>query len=85
MSTGPAPRVPASCFVADTARVCGDVELGEQCSVWFGASVRGDGDAIVLGEGTNIQDNATLHADPGHPCRLGRFVTVGHNAVVHGW
>lgn len=71
-------------FLADTARVLGQVTLGDGVSVWPGASIRGDVAAIMIGDGTNIQDNATVHCDSGKPNTLGRQVTVGHNAVVHG-
>ena len=78
-----APRIDPSAFVAETAAVVGDVTVGRDVSVWFGAVVRGDAAPIVIGEGSNIQDNATLHCDAGNPLRVGRNVTVGHNAVVH--
>lgn len=71
-------------FIADTARVYGKVSLGDKASVWFGAVVRGDADHIKIGSGTNIQDNAVVHADPGMPCTIGNDVTVGHAAIVHG-
>ena len=62
----------------------GQVRLGARASVWFGAVIRGDTEAIEVGADTNVQDLAILHADPGKPCRLGERVTVGHAAVVHG-
>jgi carbonic anhydrase/acetyltransferase-like protein (isoleucine patch superfamily) len=71
-------------YVAPTAIVLGDVTLGAESSVWFGAVVRGDSEAIRIGRRTNIQDGAILHADPGFPCILGDGVTVGHGAIVHG-
>ena len=71
-------------ILADTARVTGRVTLGRDASVWYGAAIRGDVAAITLGEGTNIQDNATVHCDSGVPNDIGRDVTIGHNAVVHG-
>lgn len=77
------PQVDASVFIAETAAVVGEVTIRKDSSVWFGAVLRGDEAAITVGEGTNIQDNATLHCDPGHPLRVGNNVTVGHNAVVH--
>ena len=77
------PRIDPSAFVAETAAVVGDVTVERDASVWFGAVVRGDNEPIVIGAGTNIQDNATLHCDPGCPLRIGRNVTVGHHAVVH--
>lgn len=71
------------CFVADNAAVIGRVTLGDDCSVWFGASVRGDAAAITVGDGSNIQDNATVHCSSGEPTVIGKRVSVGHNAVVH--
>ncbi len=71
-------------FVAPTATVIGDVRLEADASVWFGAVLRGDVDRIVLGEGSNVQDNAVLHCDPGYPTLIGKNVTIGHAAVVHG-
>lgn len=58
--------------------------IGDNASIWFGTVVRGDRDAITIGDGTNIQDNCTVHTDPGKPVRIGRGVSVGHAAVVHG-
>ncbi|CAN5620984.1 gamma carbonic anhydrase family protein [soil metagenome] len=72
-------------FVADTAAVIGDVTLAEGASVWYGASLRGDVHFIRIGKASNVQDNATVHVSRGtHPCVIGAYVTVGHNAVVHG-
>ena len=71
-------------YLADTARVTGRVRLGDGVSVWYGAAIRGDVADIEIGDQTNIQDNATVHCDSGHPNVIGRRVTVGHNAVVHG-
>lgn len=73
-----------SAFVAPTASVLGDVAIGAESSVWFGAVIRGDTEAIRIGNQTNIQDLCVLHADPGFPCQLGDRVTVGHGAIVHG-
>lgn len=78
------PRIPGECFVAETASVIGDVTLGEGASVWYGAVVRADAEPITVGAGTNIQDCAVLHCDRGFPLVLGRDVTVGHSAIVHG-
>lgn len=71
-------------FIADSARVIGEVELGRRVSVWFGAVIRADNHRIVLGDDCNIQENAVLHTDPGIPLVLGRGVTVGHLAMLHG-
>lgn len=71
-------------YVAPTANVIGTVHLKKDSSVWFGATLRGDNDWIVVGEGSNIQDGAVLHTDPGIRLELGTGVTVGHLAMVHG-
>ena len=71
-------------WIADTATVLGEVHLGARSSVWFGAVIRGDVEAIRIGEETNVQDLACLHADVGLPCSLGSRVTMGHQAIVHG-
>ncbi len=63
--------------------VVGDVTLGKNCSVWYGAVIRGDEEAIVIGDNTNIQDNAVLHVTPGLPLQIGSGVTVGHGAILH--
>jgi carbonic anhydrase/acetyltransferase-like protein (isoleucine patch superfamily) len=71
-------------FVAPSASVIGSVVLHPDSSVWFGAVIRGDSDIITIGPESNVQDNAVLHTDPGIPLTLGRGVTVGHHAMVHG-
>lgn len=71
-------------FIAPNATVVGNVTLEESSSVWFGAVLRGDGDHIQIGKGTNIQDLAVVHVDPGVPVAIGEGVTVGHAAIVHG-
>jgi carbonic anhydrase/acetyltransferase-like protein (isoleucine patch superfamily) len=81
---GREPRIDETAFVAPTASVIGDVTLGAGASVWYGAVLRGDVERISVGARANIQDNCTLHADPGFPVSVGERVSVGHNAVVHG-
>ncbi len=71
-------------FIADSASVIGAVSIGEQASIWFSAVVRGDNDTITIGAGTNIQDGSVLHVDPGFPLVIGKHVTVGHKAMLHG-
>ena len=71
-------------WVAPNATVIGDVTLGNNSSVWWSAVIRGDDEAIVIGNNTNIQDGSVLHADPGIPLTLGDHVTVGHMAMLHG-
>jgi len=83
---GQVPDLPAdgNYFIADTADVIGKVRLQPRASVWFGAVLRGDNEWIEVGEGSNVQDNSTLHVDPGFPLVIGKDVTIGHNAIVHG-
>ena len=78
------PTIPDSAYVADSAQVMGNVQLGEHSSVWFGAVVRGDTEHIHIGEGSNIQDGSVLHADFGVPLTIGKHVTVGHKVMLHG-
>lgn len=71
-------------WIAPTAAVIGKVQLAEHSSVWFGAVIRGDNELISIGPGSNIQDGAVLHTDPGFPLTLGKDVTIGHQAMLHG-
>ena len=80
---GKTPQVSPEAFVAETAALIGDVTVGADSSVWFGAVVRGDNEPIKVGKGTSIQDNAVLHTEKGHPLTIGDNVTVGHGAIVH--
>ena len=77
-------RIEGEVFVANSADLIGSVVLKDKSSVWFNAVLRGDSDEIIIGEETNIQDGAVLHTDPGIRVVLGRGVTVGHRAIVHG-
>lgn len=81
---GKTPDIERAAFIADSAAVTGDVTLGKDSSVWFSAVIRGDGPHIDIGEESNIQDGCVLHADPGFPLTVGRSVTVGHGAILHG-
>ncbi len=82
--SGKTPAVGRAAFTAWNAEIAGEVDLGADSSVWFGAVLRGDLAPITVGERTNVQDNATLHVDAGAPCTVGCGVTIGHNAVLHG-
>jgi carbonic anhydrase/acetyltransferase-like protein (isoleucine patch superfamily) len=79
-----APRLDAAAWVAPSAVVIGDVELAAGASLWPTAVARGDVCAIRVGEGSNVQDGAVLHGDPGQPVTIGADVTIGHRAVIHG-
>lgn len=79
------PTIPMSCFIEETGVVIGDVVMGEQCSVWFHAVIRGDVNYIRIGERTNVQDLCMLHVTHDtHPLIIGHEVTIGHNVVLHG-
>ena len=83
---GQGPDLPEEghCWIADTAVVIGRVRLERDVSVWFGSVLRGDNEWIELGERSQIQDNATLHTDPGFPLTIGHDCVIGHNVVLHG-
>ena len=78
------PRIPDSAYVADSAQVMGNVQLGEDTSIWFGVIIRGDTEHIHIGRGSNVQDASVLHADFGVPLTIGNYVTVGHKVMLHG-
>ena len=80
----PEPQVHADAWVAESAVLIGDVQLAAGASLWPTAVARGDVCPIVIGEGSNVQDGAVLHGDPGYPVSIGADVTIGHRAVVHG-
>lgn len=79
-----AQKVHRSAFIAAGAVVIGDVTLAADASVWFNAVLRGDSESLRIGEGSNIQDGAICHADPGFPLVIGAGVTIGHRAIAHG-
>ena len=70
--------------MADNATVCGDVKVGKDSSIWFGAVLRAECEPLRIGDRTNVQDNVVVHIDSGFPVTIGSDVTVGHGAVVHG-
>lgn len=78
------PRLGNAVYVAPNATVVGDVELGDEVSIWFGAVLRGDVERLTIGRRSNVQDNSVLHSDPGSPLTLGESVTVGHAVILHG-
>ena len=81
---GKKPHLGAGVFIADSARVIGDTQIGEQSSIWFGSVLRGDINRVVIGHHTNIQDNSVCHVADEHACVAGNYVTVGHRAILHG-
>jgi carbonic anhydrase/acetyltransferase-like protein (isoleucine patch superfamily) len=82
--SGHVPAIAPDAFVHEAAEVIGRVRVAARASVWPGAVLRGDGDRIEVGEESNVQDGAVLHADPGWPCVVGSRVSIGHLACVHG-
>lgn len=79
------PQLGFDVFVADGAKIIGDVHIGERCSIWYNTTLRGDVMPIKIGRETNIQDGSTLHGTFGkHACTIGERVTIGHNVVLHG-
>jgi len=80
------PELPADgdCWIAPDANLIGRVVIGAGASVWFGATLRGDNEAIVLGPGSNVQDASVLHTDIGYPLTIGANCTIGHRAMLHG-
>lgn len=82
---GKTPKIGKECFLAETATLIGDVEIGDNCSIWFSAVLRGDVHYIKIGNNTNVQDNATIHATyQKSPTNIGNNVTIAHGAIVHG-
>ena len=79
-----APMLAEGAWAAPSADLIGDVRLGRQASVWFGAVIRADNTPIVIGDGSNVQDGAVGHSDPGAPLTIGARITVGHQAILHG-
>ncbi|MES2830884.1 MAG: gamma carbonic anhydrase family protein [Pseudomonadota bacterium] len=78
------PQLDPTAYVTDTASVVGKVRLEADTSVWFGVTIRGDNELITIGEGSNVQENSVLHTDMGCPMIIGRQVTIGHQAMLHG-
>jgi carbonic anhydrase/acetyltransferase-like protein (isoleucine patch superfamily) len=71
-------------WIAPNATVIGDIHLAKDASIWFNAVLRGDNEPIYVGEGSNVQDGSIIHTDPGFSCSIGKNVTVGHLAMLHG-
>lgn len=81
---GKEPVVPEDSWIAPSADVIGEVRLGHEVGVWFGAVIRADNTPITIGDRTNVQEGVMLHSDPGSPLSIGRDCTVGHHAILHG-
>ncbi|HAQ08735.1 MAG TPA: gamma carbonic anhydrase family protein, partial [Bacillus bacterium] len=80
---GKLPKISASAFIADYVTITGDVEIGDESSVWFNTSIRGDVAPTIIGNKVNIQDNSVLHQSPNNPLILEDEVTVGHQVILH--
>ncbi|MFH4964589.1 gamma carbonic anhydrase family protein [Gaetbulibacter sp. M235] len=82
---GMVPQIPNDCYIAENATIVGDVSMGNQCSIWFNAVIRGDVHYIKMGNKVNVQDGAVIHATyKTSPTTIGNNVSIGHNAIVHG-
>lgn len=81
---GVAPQLGTGAWVADSAEVIGNVQLGDNASIWFGAVLRGDNEKMTIGRNSNVQDMSMLHSDPGSPLTIGENVTIGHQVMLHG-
>ena len=81
---GLAPRIAEDSWIAPDANVIGNVTLEEGGSIWFGCTLRGDNEPIVIGAGSNVQENTVMHTDPGCPLTIGAGCTIGHKAMLHG-
>lgn len=77
-------KIADSVWIAPSADVIGNVEIGAESSVWYHATVRSEGTPVIIGEGSNVQDNCVVHVDPGYPVTIGNHVTIGHGAIIHG-
>ncbi len=81
---GVSPTLAASAYVAPNASVIGNVHLAENATVWFAATLRGDNERISIGANSNVQDGAVMHTDPGFPLTVAAYVSIGHQAMLHG-
>src|SRR2546427_7849336 len=79
-----APDIDSSAYIADSANIIGNVNIGANASIWFDVTIRGDNELITVGENSNVQEGCILHTDPGYPLTIGRNVTIGHQAMLHG-
>lgn len=83
LTNGATPKIDETTMIAETAQIIGNVEIGQGCSIWFGAVLRGDVNKIVIGDHSNVQDNCVVHVSEEHQVIIGDCVTIGHNAVLH--
>lgn len=81
---GVTPRINKNTYISESVDIIGKVNVEENVNIWFGTRLRGDMNNIVIGENTNIQENSVVHVDVNSPCIIGRNVTIGHGAIIHG-
>ena len=81
---GVTPKISKSCYVAENATLVGDIVVGEDCSIWFGVSIRAEEGSVRIGERVNVQDNSVIHTDALAQCVVGDGVSIGHGAIIHG-
>lgn len=81
---GVLPQIDESCYISDSVDIIGDVTLGKEVNIWFGARLRGDVNRIVIGDFSNVQENSVIHVDTNSPTTIGKNVTIGHGAIIHG-
>ncbi|HEV2612757.1 MAG TPA: gamma carbonic anhydrase family protein [Noviherbaspirillum sp.] len=79
-----APDIDPSAYIADSANIIGKARIEANASVWYEATIRGDNELITIGENSNVQEGSVLHTDPGFPLTVGKNVTIGHQAMLHG-
>ena len=79
-----APDIDPSAYITDTAKIIGKVKIEAKASIWFDATIRGDNELITISENSNVQEGCILHTDPGFPLVVGKNVTIGHQAMLHG-
>ncbi|HJV88299.1 MAG TPA: gamma carbonic anhydrase family protein [Noviherbaspirillum sp.] len=78
------PQIDSSAYITDSANIIGKVRIEANASIWFNVTIRGDNELITVGENSNVQESSVLHTDPGCPLTIGKSVTVGHQAMLHG-
>jgi len=81
---GVTPKISSGCYVAENATLVGDIMVGEDCSIWFGVSIRAEDESVRIGERVNVQDNSVIHTDATAQCVVGVGVSIGHSAIIHG-
>lgn len=78
------PKINESAYISESVDIIGDVTIEENSNIWFGTRLRGDMNRILVGKNTNIQENSVIHVDTNYPCLIGKNVTIGHGAIIHG-